>query len=212
MRCYQHLYPDSKDRNSVQSGYEYQDFVLEQCMNIGLVLTYFQSRKYQFERGEGKIAEVKLDTNCTSRGSNKPRRLSIEVAEKSRKDNAEFVPSGIYKDDETWLYIQGNWNIIYIFARKDLIALHRTGRYEEHTEPTLRGFFLEAEEARDVALKVIIPEKGVAFDTYEEAMFYAFENADMSVKELGDMIYGRLGIKVLYPKLLKWQKYARENL
>jgi len=54
--------------------------------------------------------------------------LSIEIAEKTKADNAKFVPSGIYRNDNSWLYIQGNFKTFWIFSKKLLILLHCSRR------------------------------------------------------------------------------------
>lgn len=145
-------YPDAKSQTSFQDGLEFQDFVCEQLLKkAGLVVQCFCSRKYQFNRGESvQAVEIKLDNLCLETG-----RLSIEIAEKSKASNLHFVPSGIYRDDGAWLYIQGNYQKLFIFAKNILILLHESGRYEEHELPTIRKFYLPLDDAERYAAKVI---------------------------------------------------------
>lgn len=143
-------YPDAKRSNTYNEGMEFEDFVREKCAEIGLILQRFSSFKYQVERGDGRIDEIKLDRRCTETG-----RLSIEIAEKSKAANREFVPSGIYAKSSAWLYIQGNYDLLFIFPRNFLVLLHKTGRYKEHEMPTIRKFYLPFEDAFKYAAKVL---------------------------------------------------------
>lgn len=152
-------YPDSPNKNAYQEGLEFQDFVvvtLAEC--FGLVLSVFSSRKYQYDRGETlQGVEIKLDKRCTETG-----RLSIEIAEKTRADKETWTPSGVYRKDNTWLYIQGNYERIYIFFKKFLRLLHRSGNMEEHMEPTIRAFYLPFAQADNYGFRVIPPENDYA--------------------------------------------------
>lgn len=132
-------YPDCMHNNPLQVGAEFLDFVLVTLQPMGLYLQPFTSKKWQYQKGESLQGwEVKYDRRCTETG-----RLSIEVAEKVKAANVKWVPSGIYRSDNTWLYIQGNYTCFYIFIKRFLVALHKTGRYEEHEEyGTVRAFYL----------------------------------------------------------------------
>ncbi len=137
-------YPDCPDRSSFENGTEFQDFVCTELAKEGIVLQNLASKRYQLAVGENiQGFEIKLDRRFLETG-----RLSIETAEKSRASNAGWTQSGIYRNDNTWLYIQGNYLRLYIFAKKLLVGLHGTGRYGEHEEyGTVRAFFLPLAEA-----------------------------------------------------------------
>lgn len=142
------LYPDSKNTISFSDGLEYQDFVVEHLSKQGIYIQLHTSKKYQFERGESvQRAEIKLDRRCTETG-----RLSIEIAEKTKSDNSTWVSSGIYRNDNSIFYIQGNFQRIYLFNKKDLKRYHE--RYCEYSyeespqaKPTVRKFYLPLEKA-----------------------------------------------------------------
>lgn len=111
-------YPDAKSSTSFQDGLEFQDFVCTQLAKHSIILQNLSSRKCQFEIGENLQGfEIKFDRGCTKHG-----RVSIEVAEKTRNDpNRPWTPSGIMRDDNSWLYIQGNYDVLYIFAKRFLL-------------------------------------------------------------------------------------------
>lgn len=144
-------YIDSKRQNSFEDGLEFQDFVADLfATRLGIPLTSYASRKYQFDRGETvQGVEIKFDSWCS-----RTRRLSIETAEKSRADQREWIPSGIYREDNTWLYVQGNHDIVYVFAKSTLRILEQTGRFQAKEEPTLRAFYLPDDAARKYAALV----------------------------------------------------------
>jgi hypothetical protein len=148
-------YPDCKDPDSFQSGLEFQDFVCTELAKHGIILQNLASKKAQFEIGENLQGfEIKLDRRCTE-----THRLSIEIAEKTRADRTDWTPSGIYRSDNTWLYIQGNYEALFIFSLKVLRQLHATGRFPASEypvgHPTIRRFFLPFDIAERNCCKVI---------------------------------------------------------
>lgn len=145
-------YPNSKDPHSFESGLDFQDFVATKMHDyLGITITNYQSMKWQFSTGENRQGiEIKLDRDCV-----RTNRLSIEIAEKSKSTNPEYVPSGIYRNDNSWLYIQGTWALFFVFAKSTLRILHSTKRYTEHEEPTIRAFYLPLETAWKYAAKAL---------------------------------------------------------
>ena len=144
-------YPDCQHADPLQVGAEFLDFVTVTLQTRGLYLQPFTSKKYQYNKGESLQGwEVKLDQRFLETG-----RLSIEVAEKTRSANASWVPSGIYRNDNTWLYIQGNYQRFYIFLKKFLVQLHQAGRYSEGEIPTLRKFYLPVIDADKYGERIV---------------------------------------------------------
>ena len=144
-------YPDCKDPNSLESGHEFQDFVCDELAKYNIILQNLSSKKYQFNVGENLQGfEIKLDRPCTETN-----RLSIEVAEKSKASNLIWVESGIYRTDNSWLYIQGNYQILFLFFKNFLQQLHRSGKFDLDEIPTLKKFYLPFKDARKYAGKVI---------------------------------------------------------
>jgi len=145
-------YPDARP-NSFQVGLEFQDYVCVLLAQDHIILQNLGSKLYQLQVGENLQGfEIKYDERCTDTG-----RLSIEIAEKSRNDpNLPWTPSGIMRDDNAWLYIQGNHEIIFVFAKNYL------RRYFELKSPkvhenfgTVRKFYISLDNARVMAARVI---------------------------------------------------------
>lgn len=149
-------YPDAPRPNTFEDGLQFQDFVLELLLREkGLPLSLYSSREYQ-RRGESKQGiEVKLDGRMLDTPN-----VSIEVGEKKYRSQAEYIPSGILRNDNTWLYLQGNYRLVLAFAKKDLIAAHNSGKYTIRDLPTIRKFHLPLEEARAMALFQLVPPNG----------------------------------------------------
>ncbi|MDO8673072.1 MAG: hypothetical protein Q7O66_16815 [Dehalococcoidia bacterium] len=147
-------YPDSAHGDSLQVGAEFLDFVLVTLQPMGMYLQPFTSKKYQYKRGESLQGwEVKYDGRCS--GVNGTGRLSIEIAEKVKAENTVWIPSGIYRSDNTWLYIQGNYKVFYIFIKKFLVALHNTDRYEiGESYGTVRKFYLPLVDANRYGYRI----------------------------------------------------------
>lgn len=140
-------YPDGKRPTLFQDGLEFQDFVCKELARRHVILQNLSSQRYQFEVGENLQGfEIKFDGRCTDTG-----RLSIEIAEKSRAELLQFTPSGIYRSDNSWLYIQGNYKILFVFAKNMLLGLHKSLKYREDQMPTIRKFYLPFSDAKKYA-------------------------------------------------------------
>lgn len=143
-------YPDSVHSDGLEVGAQFLDFVMETLQKRGVILQPYTSKKNQYSLGESLQGwEVKLDSRFTD-----TKRLSIEIAEKTKADNKSWIPSGIYRRDNTWLYIQGNYECFYIFMKKFLVSLHKTGRYKEDEIPTLKKYYLPITDADKYGYKI----------------------------------------------------------
>lgn len=147
------VYPDAKSPTAFQDGLEFQDFVCMHLARHNIILQNVCSKKYQITIGENLQGyEIKFDDLCTKTG-----RLSIEIAEKPRNDpQLLWTPSGICRGDNSWLYIQGNYHTIFIFAKRTLLKYHTQVR-PEVTEKmgTIRTFYFPISLAENVAAKVL---------------------------------------------------------
>jgi len=145
-----------KDYYAIQlrEAHEYQDFVSDELYKIGLPICNYTSQKYQYTVGENKLGiEIKHDKKFAETGN-----LWIEVEEKRHPDNPQYATSGIMRDDNTWLYVIGDYSTIYIFSKVLLGQLYRTGKYAtiENNTKTSRGFLFSAYDADWYAAKKII--------------------------------------------------------
>ena len=83
--------------------------------------------------------------------------MFVEIAEKTNSSNQNFIASGIYRNDRTWLYIIGNYEIIYIFSKKRLRELHKENKYKvfEIGQGTSKGFLLPENDIEKYVEKII---------------------------------------------------------
>lgn len=151
-------------KDKLEKGLEFQDFCIELLLSeLGLAITPYCSRAYQIRRGETRQgAEIKYDMRLHETGN-----LFIEIAEKSSVDMPFYTNSGIYRTDNTWLYVIGDYSKVYIFAKNLLRHIHKTGRYREIEikRKTSKGFLLPPEKQKHAA-KII--ETGLPYNWQTE--------------------------------------------
>ena len=139
----------------------YQDFVVDAAWNLlGLAIVQYSSETYQRIVGESRTGvEIKHDERFGKTGN-----LWIEVAEKAFPRDGPYVPSGIYRQDNTWLYCIGDYNTIFFFAKTLLRALHASGRWSimENNTYTSEGFLLAAGDAEKYAAVILRPNAAEA--------------------------------------------------
>lgn len=132
----------------LKQGEEYQDFVTDYLrkMTPCIIMMNYSSRKYQYEHGESANGlEVKYDGRLHETGN-----LYIEVLEKSDPYLQNYTPSGIMRDDNTWLYLIGDYEQAFIFSKKHLRELYedhlnQRRRLEMRKIDTSQGFLLKAD-------------------------------------------------------------------
>jgi len=143
-------------KNRLESALLYQDFVVDTLYQWGLVVNQYASKAYQQKRGESRAGiEIKYDEKSLTTTN-----LYIEIAEKAAPRPGDFVPSGIYRNDNTWLYVIGNYDEIYLLGKSLLKALDASGRYQHLTIPlgTSQGFLLPKSVAEKWANAVLFPK------------------------------------------------------
>jgi len=140
-------------KEKLAQGTEFQDFIaLTLLDNLGFPLSCFNSKKYQYQFGENRQGvEIKFDDRFKETGN-----LFIEIAEKTNAINKDFIPSGIMRNDNSWLYVIGNYQNVFIFGKTTLKHLYKSGRYRQVEIPTSKGFLLDTESVRKYAEKTII--------------------------------------------------------
>ncbi len=106
--------------NALREAEEYQDFVAIELYKRGIVLVNTTSKKQQNRIGENLLGlEIKHDRKFRETSN-----LYIETEEKADPDNAQFWPSGIFRDDNAWLYGIGDYSTFYIFGKRTLQRLY----------------------------------------------------------------------------------------
>jgi len=134
--------------NKSKEAKEYQDFICEwMAKNYGIVMTIFSSKKYQYNIGESlQGVEIKYDMRYEETGN-----IYIETGEKAKPRNGEYYPSGIFRNDNTWIYFIGNYNELFAFSKKQLVKIYEREIYsrsiENNNTLTSCGYLLSKEKA-----------------------------------------------------------------
>ena len=122
-------YYDDTYKPQLEEAAEYQDFITDQLLKHGITLNQYSSRKYQFNKGESASGiEVKHDKRMAETGN-----AYIEIAEKSNPNMESYTKSGINRDDETWLFLIGNYEEALLMSKRQLKKLLRdkTDKFDE---------------------------------------------------------------------------------
>jgi len=146
---------DIYKQGKTKEALEYQDFICEWlAKNYGIVLTIFTSQKKQYKGESLQGFEIKYDMKYKETGN-----IYIEIGEKSEPREGEYIKSGILRNDNTWLYLIGNYKTLYIFSKKQLISIYEKKLYykyipDNNTE-TSEGFLLTENMADKYCIKKI---------------------------------------------------------
>lgn len=101
----------------IENGKVFQDFVQDAFLNIlKIPICTYGSKLYQHNFGESATGvEIKYDMKFRETGN-----LYIEFAEKAFPRPGPYAPSGIMRDDNTWLYVIGDYDTLFIFSKRHL--------------------------------------------------------------------------------------------
>lgn len=157
--------------DSFEVGSAFQDFVCIELAKQHIILQNINSKKFQYNVGENLQGfEIKLDTRFNGYTKTPTGRLSIEFEEKQKGTNQVFALSGIYRNDNSWLYIQGNPWCFYIFDKRVLQRLHKRKDKDGNpfyetaiwppSNPTVKKFYLPIEDADKFCIKKVEPNGG----------------------------------------------------
>ena len=135
----------------LQAGLEYQDFIADQLRKADpcIIIGAYASRKWQNDHGESMSGiEIKYDMLLKKTGN-----VYIEVAEKSNPKLTEYTASGIMRDDNTWLYLIGDYEQAFLFSKQQLKVVYADRQrwpsrgIREKQTPTSIGFTYPIKDA-----------------------------------------------------------------
>ncbi len=140
--------------DQLSAGIDFQDHVQRLFYQHGLPIVSHVSQHAQ-RRGENMAGiEIKRDSKFRDTGN-----LFIEIAEKSHPNRLDYVSSGIYRNDNSWLYAIGDELTLYVFAITTLkrMCSFKTVdgyRFERKETKTARGFLLPVSQAHVHAARI----------------------------------------------------------
>ena len=148
------LYANGYYQKQLEVGLQFQDVVTRELYMRGIVVVGYASKRFQVEHGENMLgAEIKRDGEFRSTGN-----LYIEVAEKSHPDNPRYVPSGIMREDNSWLFVIGDEKTVWVFSTKYLRMMTveaRQSRYRRVEKTTSIGYLLPVSDAERYCVRRI---------------------------------------------------------
>jgi len=143
-------------------------------------------RRFQNTEGENMLgAEIKRDGHFRKTGN-----LYFETAEKSHPDNPDYIPSGIWREDNSWLYVIGDEKTIYIFSTKYLRMLQDTKgidgkyKYQRKETPTSQGWVMPLKDSEKYCLRRIDKEDEDKEETHIQQILFGDAPLDISQEEI----------------------------
>jgi len=179
-------YPDAPDgADTLKEGIAFQRHVHRILNPWGFTTWDHDDKRLQYTLGENPQGfEIKLDKRCFSRdpAKNPTGRLSIEIAEKTRRANADWIDSGILRTDNSWLYVQGNYEIVFVFPKNWLLRFYcakvTPADCHEHNG-TVRKFYIPLTTAL-VGAALVLDDAGRAHGKDKNGQ-WTLERLDASV-------------------------------
>jgi hypothetical protein len=128
--------------DKLAEGQKFEEYIKKVFFERFTIYLDFTGKENQIKIGETlQGIEVKFDNKYKETGN-----VYIEVAEKTNPDNPEYVKSGIYREDNTWLYVIGDYQTLYMFSKKHLKLLK--DKCQSVITPTSMGFLVPEELAK----------------------------------------------------------------
>lgn len=123
-------------------GKEFEMFICRAWMRKFNVDLHPYSTQLDQLKGENSLGiEIKLDLNFRKTGN-----LYIEFSEKTDPKNKHYIPSGVFREDNTKTFLIGDYGKVYMFPVILLRNLGTSGKYKIVETPTSRGLLLPIRE------------------------------------------------------------------
>ena len=145
--------PNYSDENTgYEKGVAYEQWVRTQWPRVypQRSLTLFKGKQEQLKGETHEGVEIKLDQLIGTYG-----RIYIEQKEKARVENAEYVDSGIYREDNTTIYLVGDYSRWFLFSKRYLRWLDKLDPpflYRPRPTGTSIGFCIPIKNAKTLCL------------------------------------------------------------
>lgn len=140
-------------KDKLQIGLEFQDVITKALYQRGIVVIGYSSRRFQNDEGENMLgAEIKRDDMFRTTGN-----LYLEAEEKTHPDNSRYIASGIFRKDNSWLFVIGDEKTVYIFSTKYLriLARQKGWPFIENKTKTSRGYLMPLGDAEKYCIRKI---------------------------------------------------------
>lgn len=146
---------DEYRKQKTEQGNDFQKLIEKLLKRFfDLSIQCFETKDEQYNIGENKIGlEIKYDDIIKETGN-----LFIEYAEKATKREGPYALGGILKNDNSWLYIIGDFKEIYCINIKTLRRMYEKNKkrtkypWVENELKTSLGFLISKEKALKICL------------------------------------------------------------
>lgn len=116
----------------------FQDYITDLLYKTGWVLNCYSSRKYNIEKGESVARiEIKQDKKIKETGN-----IYIETYERQKSNKGNYIESGILRNDNTVFYIIGDYDRLFMFSKKQIQTIIKTGNFKEVKTETSMGYLI----------------------------------------------------------------------
>ena len=128
------------DPEEFEETYQFQDYVEELLYFSGLPICCYSSKKYNIEKGESIAGvEIKHDKRMKETGN-----IYIEFAEKHYQDK-KYVYSGILRKDNTTFYAIGDFHLVLLLSKEQLLATILNNNFQRVQTETSIGYLVPLE-------------------------------------------------------------------
>ena len=130
-------------------GEKFQEYIKKLFFAEFAIHLDFTKKTHQLDIGETlQGIGIKYDRKYKQTGN-----LYIEVAEKTHPENEEYIRSGIFRKDNTWLYVIGDYQTVFLFSKKRLIKIKDS--CPSVVTPTSMGFLVNDNLAKSECIKIL---------------------------------------------------------
>lgn len=127
----------------------------------------FETKDEQCDIGENRFGlEIKYDEK-----SIKSKNIYIEIAEKSVPSRETYTRSGIYRVDNSWLFLIGNYDIYYVFYIDYIRKMNTERNWARVETSTSQGFLMPHKQARDLSLYFTLLKEEEEKNEFEQLDF-----------------------------------------
>lgn len=134
-------------KNNLIAGTQFQDYVAEALARDGIRISVYTSQAAQLNGENMAGIEIKLDRKFRHTGN-----LYIEYEEKSKASNWTYVKSGILREDNSWLYLIGDYDGVYLLPIKNLRRIFNGAKEGNEKFRDIR--FTEQDTSRGMLLPI----------------------------------------------------------
>jgi hypothetical protein len=144
-------YPDGRYA-TFEDGKAYEEFVASKIKYLfGITLHFYKGKTEQLKGENAEGVEIKFDARMKDTDN-----IYIETAEKSKGNNLNYYPSGIFREDNScWFWI-GDYKQAFVFEKKTLQKAILDSDLKKVETLTSQGILINIEQAKIICKRHFI--------------------------------------------------------